>query len=72
MTVRIMAPDGTLGQVPEEALPAVLEAGGRVMTPEDMREMYQGVFMAHILFKDKNKPPMPRQRKSLVLRKGQR
>ena len=66
MPVRIMAPTGQLGYVPEEKLEEAIAAGARVMTPEDMRVLRQQVFMEHGLFKDTHKRPEPRRRKSLV------
>ena len=70
MTVRILAPDGNLGMIPEDHVEAAIAAGGRVMTPELMREMRQAVFMEHAIFKDQRKAP-PKNRKRLV-RSGRR
>ena len=50
---RMMAPDGTLGTVPQDQVEAAIAAGGKVMNPESMREMRQAVFMEHTLFKDR-------------------
>lgn len=51
--IRMMAPDGTLGNVPDEHVSAAVEAGGRVMTSADLKQMYQNLFMQHVMFKDK-------------------
>ena len=45
--VRIMAPTGELGYVPEENLAEALAAGARVMTPEDMRSMNEQIDGQH-------------------------
>jgi hypothetical protein len=66
MNVRIMAPTGKLGYVPEEKLQDALAAGARVMTSDDMRTLRQQVFMEHGLFKQAHKRPEPRKRKSLI------
>lgn len=64
--VRIMAPTGQIGFVPQEKLEEALAAGATLMTPEKMRELRQEVFMEHGLFQDQHKRPEPRRRKSLV------
>lgn len=69
--VRIMAPTGELGYVPQENLEEALAAGARVMTPDDMRALRQQVFMEYGLFKDAHKRPDPKRRKRLV-RSGRR
>jgi hypothetical protein len=66
VNVRIMAPTGQLGYVPEEKLQEALDAGARVMTPEDMRTLRQQVFMEHAVFKEKHQRPEAKRRKSLV------
>lgn len=68
--VRIMAPTGELGYVPSDKIEEALEAGARLMTPEDMRVLRQQVFMEHGLFKEAHKKPEPRRRKSLVKRRS--
>lgn len=63
--IRVMAPDGTLGMLPEDKAQRAVAAGGRIMTPELMREMRQAVFMEHAIFKDQRRPK-ERRRKRLV------
>lgn len=72
--VRILAPTGTLGFVPAESLQAALDAGARVITPEDMRQMRQEIFMQHGLFKEAHTNTKPRKRRSIVVssRNGRR
>lgn len=53
--MRVMAPDGTLGEVPAENVQAAIAAGGRVMTPSDLRNMYHQIFMEHSLFQEKQR-----------------
>jgi len=69
--VRILAPTGEVGFVPEENLEDAIAAGARVLTPADMRELRQAVFMEHSLFKHKNQAPQKRKRRSIV-RSGRR
>lgn len=52
---RMMSPDGSLGQIPEENVPAAEAAGFRVMTDDDMKLMYNRLFLEHALFKDQRK-----------------
>jgi len=66
MNVRILAPTGDLGYVPEENLAAALEAGAKVMTPDDMRQLRQEVFMQHGIFKEAHQRPEKRKRRSIV------
>lgn len=69
--IRIMAPTGQLGTIPEDKLSEALAAGARVFTPDDMRVLRQQVFMEHELFKEKHaKPDHRRRRKSLIARRG--
>jgi hypothetical protein len=69
--IRILAPDGSLGMVPEDQAQSAIEAGGRVMTPELMREMRQAVFMEHAIFNDQRKP-VKREWKHRLVRSGRR
>jgi hypothetical protein len=64
--VRILAPTGELGYVPEEQLLEAIAAGAKVMTPNDMRTLRQEVFMQHGLFKDEHSRPKKRKRRSIV------
>jgi hypothetical protein len=73
MNVRILAPTGQLGSVPEEKLSEAIEAGAVVMTPQKMREMRQAIFMEHGVFNERNhkKPVLARhKRKSLWKGRG--
>ncbi len=72
MNIRIMAPTGQLGYVPEAKLDEALAAGARVMTSDDMRTLRQQVFMEHAVFKEKHQKPEMRRRKSLVKSRGSR
>ena len=67
MNVRILAPTGKLGYVPEEKLAEALAAGAILVTAEKMREIRQATFMEHGIFKvGKPKAPLARhKRKSL-------
>lgn len=51
----MMAPDGTLGEVPTENVEAATAVGFRVMTEADLRNMYQRISVEHALFKEKQK-----------------
>lgn len=64
--VRILAPTGELGYVPEDQLAAAIEAGAKQMTPEDMRQLRQEVFMQHGIFREKHERPTERKRRSIV------
>ncbi len=52
-SVRILAPTGDLGYVPEEQLQAAIDAGAKVMTPDDMRQMRREIFMQHGIFRER-------------------
>ncbi len=67
MIRRIMAPTGKLGYVPEENLAAAIEAGARVMGPDEMRVLRQQVFMEHSLFQHERRP-VEKRRKSRLIR----
>lgn len=66
--VRILAPTGELGTIPEEQLEAARAEGAILMTPERMREMRQNIFMEHQVFKQEHKRPdrSRRRRRSIV------
>ncbi len=65
--IRIMAPTGQLGRIPEEKLAEALAAGARIMTSDDMRALRHQVFMEHELFKERHQPiEHRRKRKSLI------
>ncbi len=71
MNVRILAPTGELGSIPEDQVEAAVAAGAKVMTPADMRALRQSVFMEHTVFDERNrKPTTRRQRKSLWKGRG--
>lgn len=73
MNVRILAPTGALGTVPEEKLAEAIADGAVVMTPQKMREMRQAIFMEHNVFNEKHATPkaVPRhRRKSLWKQRG--
>jgi hypothetical protein len=69
--VRVLAPTGRLGYVPEENLAAAIAAGAKVMTPDDMRALRQEIFMQHGIFKEAHTRPVKRKRRSIV-RSGRR
>ncbi len=64
--VRVLAPTGDLGYVPEEHLEEAIAAGAKVMNPDSMRELRQAVFMEHALFKHRSTPQKKRRRRSIV------
>ena len=66
MNVRVLSPTGRIGFIPEENLQAALEAGAKVITADDMRQMRQEIFMQHGVFKDEHKRPEKRKRRSIV------
>lgn len=70
--VRILAPTGELGTVPKEHLEEALEAGARVMNPDDMRQLRQEVFMQHEIFKSEHKRPTPGRRRRRSIMRGLR
>ena len=64
--VRVLAPTGKLGYVPEENVEAAVNAGAKVMDGDAMRELRQNIFMTHLSFQEKNKPVEKRKRRSIV------
>lgn len=64
--VRVLAPTGELGYVPEEQLTEALAAGAKLMTPEDMRVLRQEIFMQHGIFREQHEHKKPRKRRSIV------
>lgn len=66
MNVRILAPTGEIGYVPEEQVAEAVAAGAKVMTGDDMRQLRQEIFMQHGIFKDAHKRPEKRKRRSIV------
>lgn len=52
---RMMAPNGDLGTIPDDKVQEAIAAGFRVMTSDDMRQMYNSMFLQHALFKDQHK-----------------
>lgn len=66
MNVRILAPTGEIGYVPEEQVAEAVAAGAKVMTGDDMRQLRQEIFMQHGIFKDARKSPVQRKRRSIV------
>jgi hypothetical protein len=64
--VRVLAPTGELGFVPKDQVEAAVAAGARVMTPDDMRQLRQEIFMQHGIFKDEHKHTPKRKRRSIV------
>jgi len=52
--MRMMSPDGSLGEVPVEQVDAAQAQGFRVMTDQDLADMYQRTFMTHMLLKDRD------------------
>lgn len=71
MTVRVLAPTGHIGYIPEENVPEAVEAGAKVLTPEGMRVLRQQIFMEHGVFKEAHQRPEQRKRRSIV-RSGRR
>ena len=51
---RMMAPDGTLGEVPAEQVEAAIAAGAKVMTNEDLARMHNRMFLAQKFFEQKH------------------
>lgn len=64
--VRVLAPTGEIGYVPEEHLLEALAAGAKVLTPDDMRALRQEIFMQHGIFKQEHARPKKRRRRSIV------
>lgn len=69
--VRILAPTGEIGFVPEEQLLEALAAGAKLMTADDMRALRQEIFMQHNVFKETHGRKRSRKRRSIV-RSGRR
>ena len=71
--VRLLAPTGQIGYVPEEQLAAALEAGAVIVTPQKMREIRQAIFMEHAIFDERhNRQPAPRHRRKSLWQSGKR
>jgi hypothetical protein len=70
--VRVIGTDGNFYRIPQEHVPAAVEAGGRVMTPDDMRALRQTVFMEHGIFKEAHKKPEGRRQRKSLLRRSAR
>jgi hypothetical protein len=51
----MMSPDGTLGEIPADQVEAAQAEGFRVMTDDDLRDMYQRIFMQHSLIQEKER-----------------
>jgi hypothetical protein len=51
----MMSPDGSLGDVPDDQVAAAQAEGFRVMTSDDLRAMYQRIFMQHSLLQEKDR-----------------
>jgi hypothetical protein len=66
MNIRVLAPTGKLGYIPEENVEAAVAAGAKVMTPTDMRTLRQEIFMQHEIFKEAHQRPEKRKRRSIV------
>ena len=65
--IRVLAPTGRIGFVPEANLQAALDAGAKLMTADDMRELRQQIFMEHGVFQQEHRrPAKPRKRRSIV------
>ena len=64
--VRVLAPTGEIGYVPEEFLEEAIAAGAKVLTAEEMKQMRQEIFMQHAIFKEKHQRPARRRRRSIV------
>lgn len=64
--VRILAPTGAIGTVPAESLQDALDAGAKVLSPDEMRQLRQATFMEHQVFKEKHTRPTQRKRRSIV------
>lgn len=72
MLVKVMAPDGTLGNIPEEHLQEAISVGARVMSKDDLKDMYQSIFMTHALVTDTRKKLMAKFQPRQSLRKKMR
>lgn len=66
--MRVMAPDGSLGEVPEDQIEAALAAGGRLMTSADLKEMFNRLHLEHSLFKESRKRALEGLKKRTVTR----
>lgn len=49
-----MAPNGDVGQVPEDQVEAAVAAGGRVMSKADMSKLFNRLFFAQKFFEEKH------------------
>jgi len=52
--MRMMAPDGTLCEIPEENVAAAESAGFKAMSDADMQRMYNRLFLAEKFFEKKH------------------
>lgn len=54
--MRVMSPEGEIGQIPDEHVEAAKLDGFKVMADGDMQRMYNRLFLAHKFFEQKNPP----------------
>ena len=66
--VRVLGTDGNFYRIPQDQVEAAIEAGGKVMGPEEMRIFRQQVFMEHGLFQEQHKKPELKRRKHRLIR----
>lgn len=64
--VRVLAPTGDIGFVPEESLAEAIAAGAKVLTEAEMRQLRQEIFMQHGIFREAHELPKQRKRRSIV------
>jgi len=61
---RVMAPDGTIGEIPDEQLAAAVRAGARVLSDEDMASLFNRQELERRSFEEnwaKQHRPIPRR-----------
>ena len=67
--MRMMSPDGALGEVPDVGVEAAQAAGFRLMSKQDLADMYQRTFMTHTLIQQKERDLANKFKKRQSLRK---
>lgn len=50
----MMAPNGEIGEVPEDQVESAISSGARVMTTDMMKRMYNRLFLAQKFFEQKH------------------
>ena len=70
--MRMMSPEGSLGEIPDEQVVAAVAQGFRVMTAQDLADMYQRTFMTHMLLKNREEKLKRQFQRRQSLRKQMR